>query len=46
MSDKQELEKAVDEYKKAVEEKHKQVIEAAEQIKTTRQVQTEIPTHQ
>ena len=43
MSDKTELEKALSEYKKAVEEKHRQVNEAAEQIETTRQTQTEQP---
>lgn len=46
MSDKQELEKAVADYQLCVEKKRKQVNEAAERIKTIRQVQTEIPNRQ
>jgi len=43
MSDKQELEKAIDDYKEAVEHKRVLVKEAVERVETVRQVKTELP---
>ena len=46
MSDTDKLKEAVHNYDKAVKEKREQVREAADRIRTARQVKTEIPTRQ